>query len=146
MAKRTVKQAPAPAPENARQLAEPRTVRSREGWARAAETAGHDWAKAFRANFERFPCTKYFFTLADCIGGSFPWAQSPEGYQFWREVYREVGGEMSANLVYQRMEHDALNKDDKGWWCKVVITKFKDNQRMEHDALSEMYDKSYGNE
>lgn len=121
MAKKTVKQALKqsvkgtphrfpPAPENARQLAEPRTVRSREGWARTAETAGHDWVRLLRANFERFPCTKFFFTLADCIGGSFPWSQSQEGYLFWREVYREVGGEMSADVVRQRMEQDALTE------------------------------------
>lgn len=121
MAKRTVKQAVKqapkgaphrfpPAPENARQLTEPRTVRSREGWARTAETAGYDWVRLLRANFERFPCTKMFFTLSDCIGGSFPWSQSPEGYLFWREVYREVGGEMSADVVRQRMEQDALTE------------------------------------
>jgi len=96
-----------PAPENARQLSEPRTVRSREGWVRFSETQGYDWAQKLRANFEKQPSDKCFFTLQDCLAGGFSWTRSPEGYMFWREVYREAGGQMSTDLVAQRLEAES---------------------------------------
>ena len=92
-----------PAPENARQLSEPRTVRSREGWVRFAESKGYDWAQKLRANFLQQPSDKCFFTLQDCLAGGFNWTKSPEGYLFWREVYREAGGEINTDLVAQRL-------------------------------------------
>jgi hypothetical protein len=93
-----------PAPENARQLSQPRTVRSREGWARFAESQGYDWVEKFRLNMEKNPTDKCFFTLSDCLGGGFSWVKSPEGYHFWREVYRETGGQINSDLVAQRMD------------------------------------------
>ena len=98
-----------PAPENARQLSEPRTVRSREGWVRFAESKGYDWARALRANFEKQPSDKCFFTLQDCLAGGFNWNKSPEGYMFWREVYREVGGEINTDLIAQRLEAESAD-------------------------------------
>ena len=98
-----------PAPENARQLSEPRTVRSREGWVRFAESKGYDWACALRANFEKQPSDKCFFTLQDCLAGGFNWNKSPEGYMFWREVYREAGGEINTDLIAQRIEAELIN-------------------------------------
>lgn len=104
-----------PAPENARQLSEPRTVRSREGWARFAESQGYDWVAKLRANFERSQTDKCFFTLSDCLAGGFNWVKSPEGYHFWREVYREAGGQINADLVAQRMDlMDVENMANEG--------------------------------
>lgn len=99
-----------PAPENARQLSEPRTVRSREGWVRFAESKGYDWARALRANFEKQPSDKCFFTLQDCLAGGFNWNKSKEGYMFWREVYREAGGEINTDLIAQRVEAEFVNQ------------------------------------
>ena len=99
-----------PAPENARQLSEPRIVRSREGWVRFAESKGCDWARALRANFEKQPSDKCFFTLQDCLSGGFSWNKSPEGYMFWREVYREVGGDINTDVVAQRVEAELVNQ------------------------------------
>ena len=98
-----------PAPENARQLTEPRTVRSREGWVRFAESKGYDWAQKLRANFEKQASDKCFFTLQDCLAGGFNWNKSPEGYMFWREVYREAGGEINTDLISQRLEAELIN-------------------------------------
>ncbi len=99
-----------PAPENARQLSEPRTVRSREGWVRFAESKGYDWAQKLRANFSQQPSDKCFFTLQDCLAGGFNWNKSPEGYMFWREVYREAGGQINTDLVAQRVEAELINQ------------------------------------
>jgi len=98
-----------PAPENARQLSEPRTVRSREGWVRFAESRGYDWALALRANFAAQPSDKCFFTLQDCLAGGFSWSKSKEGYMFWREVYREAGGQINTDLIAQRVEAELIN-------------------------------------
>lgn len=98
-----------PAPENARQLSEPRTVRSREGWVRFAESKGYDWAQKLRVNFEKQPSDKCFFTLQDCLAGGFNWNKSPEGYMFWREVYRESGGQINTDLIAQRIEAELIN-------------------------------------
>lgn len=98
-----------PAPENARQLSEPRTVRSREGWVRFAESKGYDWARKLRANFGEQTSDKCFFTLQDCLAGGFSWNKSPEGYMFWREVYREVGGEINTDLIAQRLEAESAD-------------------------------------
>jgi len=92
-----------PPPDNARQLREPRTVRTREGWARYAETEGYDWAAQLRDEFLRQSCDKAFFTLQDSIAGGFNWSKSKEGYLFWREVYREAGGEINTDLIVQRL-------------------------------------------
>ena len=98
-----------PAPENARQLSEPRTVRSREGWVRFAESKGYDWAPALRANFAAQPSDKCFFTLQDSLAGGFSWSKSKEGYMFWREVYREAGGDINTDVVAQRVEAELIN-------------------------------------
>jgi hypothetical protein len=98
-----------PAPENARQLSEPRTVRSREGWVRFAGSKGYDWSAALRANFATQPSDKCFFTLQDCLAGGFSWSKSPEGYMFWREVYREAGGQINTDLIAQRVEAELIN-------------------------------------
>ena len=98
-----------PAPENARQLSEPRTVRSREDWVRFAESKGYDWAPALRANFATQPSDKCFFTLQDCLAGGFSWSKSKEGYMFWREVYREAGGQINTDLIAQRVEAELIN-------------------------------------
>ena len=99
-----------PAPENARQLSEPRTVRSREGWVRFAESKGYDWAQKLRANFGEQPSDKCFFTLQDCLAGGFNWNKSPEGYMFWREVYREAGGQINTDLIAQHLEAKLINQ------------------------------------
>ena len=99
-----------PAPENARQLSEPRTVRSREGWVRFAESKGYDWAPALRANFATQPSDKCFFTLQDCLSNGFSWSKSKEGYMFWREVYREAGGQINTDVVAQRVESELINQ------------------------------------
>ena len=98
-----------PAPENARQLSEPRTVRSREGWVRFAGSKGYDWAADLRANFAAQPSDKCFFTLQDCLAGGFSWSKSKEGYMFWREVYREAGGQINTDVVAQRVEAELIN-------------------------------------
>ena len=98
-----------PAPENARQLSEPRTVRSREGWVRFAHSKGYDWAEVLRANFAAQPSDKCFFTLQDCLAGGFSWSKSKEGYMFWREVYREAGGQINTDLIAQRVEAELIN-------------------------------------
>jgi hypothetical protein len=99
-----------PAPENARQLSEPRTVRSREGWVRFAHSKGYDWSAPLRANFAAQPSDKCFFTLQDCLAGGFSWSKSPEGYMFWREVYREAGGQINTDLIAQRVEAELVNQ------------------------------------
>ena len=98
-----------PAPENARQLSEPRTVRSRDGWVRFAHSKGYDWSASLRANFAAQPSDKCFFTLQDCLAGGFSWSKSPEGYMFWREVYREAGGQINTDLIAQRVEAELIN-------------------------------------
>ena len=92
-----------PEPEKKSYLRQPRIIRTREGWARFAESAGYDWAEQLRANFQAQPTDKCFFTLQDCLAGGFNWNKSPEGYLFWREVYREAGGEINTDLVAQRL-------------------------------------------
>ena len=99
-----------PAAENARQLSEPRTVRSREGWVRFAGSKGYDWAAALRSNFAAQPSDKCFFTLQDCLAGGFSWSKSKEGYMFWREVYREAGGQINTDLIAQRVEAELINQ------------------------------------
>ena len=99
-----------PAPENARQLSEPRTVRSREGWVRFAHSKGYDWSASLRANFAAQPSDKCFFTLQDCLAGGFSWSKSKEGYMFWREVYREAGGQINTDLIAQRVESELINQ------------------------------------
>ena len=99
-----------PAAENARQLSEPRTVRSREGWVRFAHSKGYDWSAALRANFAAQPSDKCFFTLQDCLAGGFSWSKSKEGYMFWREVYREAGGQINTDVVARRVEAELINQ------------------------------------